>query len=272
MEAYGSFALQGRRREQKDHHRVMPNIREEGDLLIVVTDGHKDNGAKYAQDAVSKIFERFRGLRVVSEMSIRDMLIDIDLEFMGPDYEEFIGGCTLVLVYLSPRFSLVANLGNSPAISLSADDAFVQQLSENHDAYNAREVRRMRRYGFDVKNGGYFCPSRGYVTHILNVSRTLGNRDYKRAIFGSAMKNEAFVQEFRGAPPGDLLLVCTDGTSSVILSQDKMLSVFRDALFRDVGLEERLKEFAKLLNDPPNDNPLADNATVVLVDLHAFYS
>lgn len=90
----------------------------------------------------------------------------------GPKYEEDShAGCTANVVLITPDFIYCANAGDSRSVSCVNGQAV--ELSRDHKPEDPIELERITKAGSSV--------SYGRVNGGLNLSRALGDLEYKRA-------------------------------------------------------------------------------------------
>lgn len=261
MSSTFSFCLLGDRDKQQDAHAVCKDLREPGDLLVVVCDGHMDGGEMFSQFIIERMPIGFARMTEVSAKSVRRLFARLDgqLKKIIAPKTNFIGGCTCALVYLKRDFTLVANIGDSPIVVLNENRVSV--FFENHSSSNSVEIMRMINRGFILRQNYFYRPN----TRVgLVISRSFGDFSFKPGILA-----EPFVREFHGQLPGELLVVCTDG---LVAPDDTEYQLeygwIHQSLFTVDPFVVKMMEYRTTVERSLPQ----DNVTAVLVDLPGFYS
>ncbi len=103
-----SFSLLGKREKQQDAHAVCRDVREKGDLLIVVCDGHMPGGELFSRFVVEQLPKSFANISKVSTQSVNRLFkrFDAKLKKTLASKTHYSGGCTCALAYLKSDFTL----------------------------------------------------------------------------------------------------------------------------------------------------------------------
>jgi PPM family protein phosphatase len=143
-------------------------------------------------------------------------------------------GTTCTLLYLDDATAHIAHVGDSRAYRLR--DGTLEQLTEDHTL-----VARMVREGKLAPEEAEHHPQRSIITRALGVD--------------SDVSVDLLAVELR---PGDRLLLCSDGLSSMV-EESSILDV--------LGREQDAQGAADTLVDRANEAGGEDNVTVLIIDV-----
>ncbi len=213
---------------------------EDGAVLAVVCDGMGGaaEGALASSEAVRIIKDRIteRYYSSMSDISVRSLMVSAvenankyihDLSLTDAKYEGM--GTTVVAVLAADSYVYIAHAGDSRAYKIS--DGKLNQLTRDHSV-----VQRMLENGEITLEEAADHPSKHIITRALGVDEEI---------------RIDFCQE--NFDDGDLLILCSDGLSNFVNSDD---------IVRITG-EGSYFEFADKLVNLANQNGGGDNITVV---------
>lgn len=183
---YGVSAMQGWRMSMEDAHISESNLTENSSLFAVF-DGHSGSEvASFCSDRFAgTLKENFNFQKGNYELALQETFLKLDEILMGEKGAEILkeykpdqdmatsfAGCTANVVLFVDKTIYVANAGDSRCIVYTKKKEVVA-LSNDHKPDNEEEKKRI------VKAGGYV--SDGRVNDNLNLSRAIGDLEYKKA-------------------------------------------------------------------------------------------
>ena len=142
-------------------------------------------------------------------------------------------GTTMVLVTIVGHYAYVANVGDSRLYLV--DENKISQITKDHSL-----VEEMVRMGEISRDDARNHPDKNIITRALGAGR-----DVDVDFFDSRL------------PPGDILLLCSDGLSNLGPDED---------IRQVIRTSETLEETGRRLVSMANDNGGRDNIAVVLVE------
>ena len=179
--------MQGWRVSQEDAHVI---DLDGSTAAFGVFDGHGGSEvSKYVSKHVMNVFKGTNGFREkVYPLALKETFLGIDVQMLTPEGKaevisilrnqqddmggvESMAGCTAVFAYIKDGILYVANAGDSRCVLCRAGKAVA--MSEDHKPEQERERNR-------IYNAGGTVTGEGRVNGNLNLSRSLGDFEYKK--------------------------------------------------------------------------------------------
>jgi len=229
----GISSMQGFRREMEDTHIIanMPNAPDHS--LFAVFDGHGGKGAAiFAQNNfVSFLAESPEWITYLATMSashltlaLTNCFINIDnamRKLCDEDNTNLIlrfGGCTAVVVIVTPTFIICANAGDSRAVMSKTNLRMSIPLSHDHKPQNPDEKARIEKCGGFVNNDR--------INNILAVSRSFGDFDLKidpnSPLVSCLPEFEIYLRDIY---QDEMIIIACDGLWDVFSNDDAITAV-----------------------------------------------
>jgi len=205
-------------------------------ILVIVSDGMGGHfsGAEASRASVELIseiyFDEAEGEPVERLKTAFDMANDYIFDDIGKGVEGMAGTtCTAALLF--PEFAHVAHAGDSRAYLFRKDE--VEQLTVDHSV-----VGEMMRKGVLTKEEARNHPHRNVITRAMGL---------RKGVQVDIIESVPFW-------PGDTLLICSDGLTSMVSEEEitKIVAAMPP------------KEAAQALIDKAKDEGGSDNITVIL--------
>ncbi len=242
---YGFSWMQGYREDMEDQH-IHKNL-PGGDLMLGIFDGHGGKGcADYVSGnieykskddkSLSEILEETKEFKqylvsgnsdgtgrdikllqsaLVSAFVLMDNTMRTYLS-LNPFMAETFGGCTAVVVIITPEYIVCANAGDSRAVYSNVGNSSIP-LSEDHKPSRLFEEAR-------IKEAGGFVSDKGRVDGILAVSRGFGDFEFKdNKSKGPEGQKVSCIPDFKIYPRGtddEMIILACDGLWDVCTNDD----------------------------------------------------
>lgn len=233
-------------------------IGEHTGYLFCVIDGHGGkNSAKYFTYNYSKALSKtFQSYKILNKFNISEGLtksiILIENEIKNLNIKD---GAVLSFVYYTKDHIYLCHLGDSFI------EVFNKRMnlysSEDHDLYNAKEKKRVEKYGYILNNR---------VCGILQPSRCIGDFFLKNiSISQDIMKNSIIpLLEIKTINNNSL-----ENKTILIISTDGLHFTFNRKDFKKkIDIIEQSKSLESLKNILINKEKLIDNLALILIEIN----
>jgi len=266
---WGLFSYKGRRRTMEDAH-VFIDVLSQNEAaaslpddqkaklekfsLFAIFDGH---GGKTASEYCKlHIVEHF--LRVFSENTDTTfgddfwtkVFAELDKAMKEDGHVDFPGSTATVVLWDSASRSLyLANVGDTHAFFVPAEEAPIKRLTADHHCNDPEEAKRI------TDAGGFIANDR--VNGTLGVTRAMGDHHMKTFII-----NVPHCEKVEGVKAGDMLVMCCDGVWDVLSGEDAAAHA-KEA--KEKG--EVIKDSVKALVKKAFEKGSTDNLSALIVIL-----